>query len=265
MPSHDFSDSNVVQTSDLVQSALDSVESHFGDLQKQVDSLQRLASVGTMAAMIAHEFNNMLTPIVSYCQYAVQRGEPDLMKTALERTLKNAQRLSDLTGKILGLAGGDQTPPTTISLKPLIEDAVACLGRDLDKDSITLRINVPDDLSVFAHAASLQQVLFNLILNARQAMLDRPGRLEITARTESDNRVTIEVSDTGPGIKPDHLSQIFEPFFSTKKQETRPDRAGLGLGLHVCKRLMTEQGGDITVQSQPGFGATFMITLPAAA
>lgn len=265
MPSHDFSDSNVVQTSDLVQSALDSVESHFGDLQKQVDSLQRLASVGTMAAMIAHEFNNMLTPIVSYCQYAVQRGEPDLMKTALERTLKNAQRLSDLTGKILGLAGGDQSPPTTISLKPLIEDAVACLGRDLDKDSITLRINVPDDLSTFAHAASLQQVLFNLILNARQAMLDRPGRMEITARTEPDNRVTIEVSDTGPGIKPDYLNQIFEPFFSTKKQETRPDRAGLGLGLHVCKRLMTEQGGDITVQSQPGFGATFTITLPAAA
>ncbi len=265
MPSHDFSDSNVVQTSDLVQSALDSVESHFGDLQKQVDSLQRLASVGTMAAMIAHEFNNMLTPIVSYCQYAVQRGEPDLMKTALERTLKNAQRLSDLTGKILGLAGSDQSPPITFSLKPLVEDAVACLGRDLDKDSITLRINVPDDLSVFAHAASLQQVLFNLILNARQAMLDRPGRLEITARTEPANRVTIEVSDTGPGIKPDNHSRIFEPFFSTKKQETRPDRAGLGLGLHVCKRLMTEQGGDITVQSQPGFGATFTLTLPAAA
>ncbi|MEK6643383.1 MAG: HAMP domain-containing sensor histidine kinase [Planctomycetota bacterium] len=262
MPSHDFSDSNVAQTGDLVQSALDGLDSQFGDLQRQVDTLQRLASVGTMAAMIAHEFNNMLTPIVSYCQYALQRGEPDLMKTALERTLKNAQRLSDLSGKILGLAGDASTGPTVVSLRPLIEDAVACLGRDLEKDSISLTIDVPEGLSATAHASSLQQVLFNLVLNARQAMLDRAGRLTIAARRMNDGKVAIEVADTGPGIKPENVPRVFEPFFSTKRHETRPDRGGLGLGLHVCKRLMVEMDGDISVASEPGLGATFTLTLP---
>jgi signal transduction histidine kinase len=185
------------------------------------------------------------------------------LRTALDRTLKNAQRLSSLCGKLLGMAAADQMGPVSTPLRPLIEDALACLGRDLEKDAITLHLDVPDDLAVRAHAASLQQVLFNLILNARQAMLDRPGRLSFSARRETD-RVVIDVTDTGCGIKPDHLGKIFEPFFSTKQNESRPDRAGIGLGLHVCKRLMAEQMGDISVYSQPGQGATFTLTLPAA-
>lgn len=255
---------NVTQTEIAVQSTIENLEGTFRDLQRQVERLQRLASLGTVCAMVAHEFNNMLTPIISYSQYALQRGEGDLMRTALEKTLKNAQRLAGLSGRILGLATPDQMGPVVTPLRPLIDDSAACLGRDLEKDSITLVIDVPEGLSVRAHRASLEQVLFNLILNARQAMLDRPGRLTIAARGAGDGKVTIEVTDTGCGIKQEHIGRVFEPFFSTKQHETKPDRGGVGLGLHVCKRLMTDQDGDISVQSKAGAGTTFTLTLPAA-
>ena len=99
-----------------------------------------------------------------------------------------------------------------MSLLPLIEDAVACLGRDLEKDSISLTIDVPEGLSATAHASSLQQVLFNLVLNARQAMLDRAGRLTIAARLLDAGMIAIEVADTGPGIKPENLPRAFVEF-----------------------------------------------------
>ncbi len=257
-------DSNVTQSDIAVQSTIENLESTFRDLQHQVESLQRLASLGTVCAMVAHEFNNVLTPIITYSQYALQDGQPDMLRGALDKTLKNARRLSILCGKILGLATPDQMGPVPAPLAPLINDALACLGRDLSKDSITVDLDVPEGLSARAHAASLQQVLFNLILNARQAMLDRPGRLTISARPLDDGRVVIHVTDTGCGIKPEHLGRIFQPFFSTKVHENQPDRGGIGLGLHVCKRLMADQEGDISVESKPGVGTTFTLTLPSA-
>lgn len=258
----DFADGNVIHADAAVQSALDGLEAQFRDLQKQVESLQRLAGLGTVCSMIAHECNNIMTPIVSYCQYALQRGESDLMRTALERSLKSAQKLTTLCGRILNLATGGTDETSAVSVRAAIDDAVICLGHDLEKDSIALTVEVPETLTVCAHPASLQQVLFNLLLNARQAMLGLPGRLTIRA-AECDDRVMIDITDSGCGIKPEDLSRLFEPFFSTKRHEPRPDRGGVGLGLHVCKRLLTQAGGDISVRSKPGEGTTFTVILPA--
>jgi signal transduction histidine kinase len=261
----DFAEGNVIQDDDAVQGALDRLETQFRDLHKQVESLQRLAGLGTICSMIAHECNNVMTPIISYCQYALRLGDMGLMHKALERTLKNAQKLTDLCGVILNMATGASDESGAVNVRSAVNDAIACLGRDLEKDSITSTLDIPDSLTVKVPASSLQQVLFNLILNARQAMLDRPGRLTISARLGDDNRVQLDVTDTGCGIKPDDLKKIFEPFFSTKRHESRPDRGGAGLGLHVCKRLMTAAGGDITVASKPGEGTTFTLTLPSGA
>ena len=95
-------------------------------------------------------------------------------------------------------------------------------------------------------------------------MLDRRGSLTITATTSKAGRVEITVADTGPGIQPEHLSRLFEPFFSTKGQADRTDRGGAGLGLSICKRLLDDCGGSIQVASQYGCGAAFTISLPAA-
>jgi signal transduction histidine kinase len=242
---------------------LDGLERRLTDLQVQVERLQRLASLGTISAMLAHEFNNILTPIVSYCGYAIQRGDPELMRTAVEKTHKNAQRLTTLCNRILGMAVDDQMGPTETAVLPLVRDAVECLGRDLEKDNITLAIDVPDNLKVHATPGALQQVLFNLVINARQAMIDKGGSLKITARPLPGGRVGIDIADTGCGIKPEHIERIFEPFFSTKQHQGRPDRRGIGLGLHISKQLMEEQQGAIAVASKPGAGTTFTLTLPA--
>ncbi len=247
-----------------IQAQLDHLERHMQLLHRQIERLQRLAALGTMSATLAHEFNNLLTPIVSYCGYALSRDDPELLRTAVEKAHKNAQRLSTLCGKVLGLAVDDQMGPTNVELRPIVVETVECLGRDLEKDNVTLSIDVPSPLSARATPSSLQQVLFNLVINARQAMLDKGGALKIIAARLEDGRVEIRVADTGHGIKPDHIDHIFEPFFSTKQHESKPDRHGIGLGLHICKRLMEEQGGDITVASTPGRGTTFSLILPRA-
>jgi len=258
----DTNHGNVSQQDESVQGTLAGIEQTIAELHRQVASLQRLASLGTVTAMLAHEFNNVLTPIVSYCQYALTRSDAEMMRTAVEKTLKNATRLTALCGKILGMATDERMGPAPTPIAPVVQDALTCLCRDLEKDNITLHVDVPPELVARAHVASLQQVLFNLILNARQAMIGTAGRLSITGRRGEDGRVLIEISDTGCGIRPEHLDKLFQPFFSTKRHESRPDRSGIGLGLHICKRLMTEQEGDISVRSKPREGTTFTLALP---
>ena len=171
-PSNDIS---LSPTERGVEHQLDHLERHLALLQRQVEQLQRLASLGTVCTMIAHEFNNMLTPIISYCQYAQQRGEDDLMRTAVDKTLKNAQRLSVLCDRVLGIAVDDRMGPTDTAILPLVRDAVDCLGRDLEKDNIRLTIDVPEDLQARVAAGSLQQVLFNLVMvMLAPASRDRP-------------------------------------------------------------------------------------------
>ena len=242
---------------------LDNLERDLQDLRLQVQRLQRLASVGTIATMLAHEFNNLLTPILSYSQFARSSDDPDLQKTALEKCYKNAQRMATMCSKVLGVAVTDQLGPAMTEIRPLLVDAVACLGRDLAKDNIQLTIDAAEDLTARVHAGSLQQILFNLVLNARQAMLDHPGRLTLAAAMIENGRLQITVADTGCGIRPENIDRIFEPFFSTKEYEGQQDRRGLGLGLHICKQLVEEQQGQITFQSAPNQGTTFTLTLPA--
>jgi signal transduction histidine kinase len=106
----------------------------------------------------------------------------------------------------------------------------------------------------------LQQVLFNLLLNARQAIQHRNGRIRITADRETEGRIAVHVADNGAGIPADRLPEIFNAFYSTKKD--RPDKSGIGLGLTLCKEIVEEHGGAMRVASEPDRGTTFTFTLP---
>jgi len=257
-------DETVQQTAGaLVEQQLHTLEAQIGDLRKQLREAQRLAALGTMAAMIAHEFNNLMTPVISYAQYALEKNDDGLMRRAVEKALQQAKRASQMCDRILGVATQQHLGPGPVQIKPLVEETVASLGRDLGKDNIQVRIEIPDDIRVRAHAGHLQQVLLNLILNARQAMLGRPGILTISAAPVGENQVAIKVKDTGCGIRPEDLDRIFEPFFTTRRHADRPDQRGIGLGLTVCKDLVEEDGGSIEVQSEVNKGTTFTITLPA--
>ncbi len=249
-----------------LQAQLDQLERQFELLRSQVRKSQRLASLGTGAAVLAHEFNNLLTPILNYAQAAMGSDDPAFMAKALGSIHKQAKIMVGIAGRVLRVAADEPVERKPTPVRELVDDTVLALGRDLSRDNITLTIQIDPQLFVLADRHELLQVLFNLLLNARQAMLGKPGRLAIDAAPDPADpaRVHICVRDSGPGIKPDDLPQVFEPFFSTKQHESRAGRGGIGLGLSVSREIIAESGGELSVESEYGRGTTFMITLPAA-
>lgn len=243
---------------------VDDLARRFVELQRQTQRLQKLASIGTLSAMLAHELKNLLTPIVGYAQYAIQKPEADLMQTALNSALRNAQAAAALCDRILRMADAREPSVTRVPIRAAVEDALGCLGRGVDRDGIRLDVRIDESLAVRFNADDLRQVLFNLILNARQAMLDRPGTLTLAARGADGERVIIDVTDTGGGIRSEDVSHVFEPFFTTRRQGERPDRRGIGLGLTICRQMVESAGGSISVSSRWGEGTTITLDLPAA-
>jgi signal transduction histidine kinase len=225
--------------------------------------LKALANLGSASHMIAHEINNLLTPLTSYATLALENlDDTQLIEKALKKTVQNCQRSTKIMEAILAMANDKKLQKNNAKLLTLVQDVFTCLCRDFSKDGITVNINIPNDLEVWVAPVQIQQVLMNLILNARDAMLKSGGALAITA-TECDQEVKIEVKDTGCGVESSDLENIFDSFFSTKPDENLPARdSGYGLGLAFCAKVIDAHGGNISVQSKPGNGTTFIITLP---
>ncbi len=213
--------------------------------------------------MIAHEINNLLTPLANYAALALNNpDDKSLVEKALEKTVQSCERASKIMESMLAMADGERQEKKNARLIALVEEIFTCLCRDFAKDGITVKIRIPEDLTVWAVPVQIQQVLMNLIFNARDAMLPRGGILSVKAR-ESSDAVQIEVADTGCGIEPGDLKNIFESFFTTKTDGKRPsEHSGSGLGLAFCKKIVDAHGGCISVESKPAEGSTFAITLP---
>ncbi len=257
------SDHETAVDQNLIQDQFHNLEEQFQNLQKQLWHAQRLASLGTMAAMVAHEYNNLMTPVLSYARYAVDQNDPELMRSALEKVLKQVARARQFSERILNIAADQDRGPISISLRKLVEESLECLGRDLAKDNITLTLEIDPEILVRINPGQMEQVFVNLIQNARQAMLGRRGRLTLSARREGAHAL-IDISDTGCGIRTEDIAKIFEPFFTTKSRADRPDKRGIGLGLAICRDIVNSHSGDITVESRLGHGTTFTIKLPLA-
>jgi signal transduction histidine kinase len=227
-----------------------------------------LATIGTIAAVIAHEFNNLLTPIVSYSQYALQSAESDkpdleLIKKALSKTFQSASKAGKICTSMLNLARG-QSVFGQVPVQQLVDEVLLVLARDPQKDGIALRVQIQPGLVVHGDPVQLEQVLLNLLINARQAMLGRGGSITVKASSApEDDEVRIQVIDTGPGIPEKLLPKIFQPFFTTKGTARPGESRGTGLGLAICKEIVEHHKGRISVVSEPGRGTTFTIHLPA--
>jgi signal transduction histidine kinase len=265
-----------VSTTPSTSTALsDSLGEKLAQMQQQLESLrtqltesQRLATIGTISAVIAHEFNNLLTPIVSYSQFALQsaQGEnPDmeLIKKALSKSFQSADKAGKICQSMLGLARG-QSIFGDVPVQKLVDETLLVMARDPRKDGIALRVQIEPDLTVFGDPVQLEQVLLNLLINARQAMLGRGGSLTIKGFCNpSQPEVLIQVIDNGPGIPDKLLPRIFEPFFTTKGTARKGEAKGTGLGLAICKEIVEHHKGRIEVESEVGQGSTFTIILPA--
>lgn len=257
-------ESSVAPDEHPLQAHLDQLERQFAGLRDQLRHAQRLASIGTMSTMIAHEFNNLFTPVMAYARQALDTGDVELMKKALDKTLTHIQIIRQMCDRIVGLVKNGETGHSCHAMLGLVENALGCLGRELTKDNIAVNVQIDPQLVVRVNGHQIQQVLLNLILNARQAMLGRRGRLSIDAAPDGAGKVTVHVRDTGCGIREEDVARIFEPFFSTKQYAERPDKRGLGLGLTICKDIIEEHGGQLTAESKLGEGTTFTFTIPAA-
>ncbi|MGC4030624.1 MAG: ATP-binding protein [Tepidisphaeraceae bacterium] len=248
---------------------LRAAQDELAALRDQVMQTQRLATIGTIAAVIAHEFNNILTPVISYSQYALASAESDkpdagLIKKALTKSFAGATKAGRICNSMLGLARGE-TEHDDVPVQNLVDETLLVLARDPHKDGIALRVQVQPDLLVRGDCVQLEQVLLNLLINARQAMLGKGGSITVKAVDLPDeNAVRLSVIDTGPGIAADTIGRIFDPFFTTKSTARRGEHRGTGLGLAICKEIIDAHHGRIEVQSELGKGTTFQITLPKA-
>jgi signal transduction histidine kinase len=247
---------------------LDIAQQQLNAIKEQLTESQRLAAIGTIAAVIAHEFNNILTPMISYSQYALQSAESDqpdigLIRKALGKSFQASTKAGRICNSMLSLARGETTFGP-VSIQTLVDEVLLVLARDPQKDGIALRVQVQPDLCVDGDQVQLEQVLLNLLINARHAMLGKGGALTIKAGTVENGQLRIQVIDTGPGIPEKLLPKIFQPFFTTKGTARRGETKGTGLGLSICKDIVEHHHGRIEVQSEVGKGTTFSIYLPSA-
>lgn len=222
-----------------------------------------MAYLGTLAGGLAHEIRNPLSTMKVNLQLLrddLDRDGEDALLRGRRRidTLEKAvRRLEEIVDDFLKFARGFDLQPAPTDLNDLIQEVVVFVEPEAQRHHVRIRTAFAKLPPILADRKYLQQVLLNLVLNARQAIEATGAEGEIFITTHArDGAVEIHVTDTGPGIADDVLPRIFEAYFSTKK-------GGTGLGLPTCRRIVEEHGGRITVQSELGKGTSFVIRLPA--
>ena len=231
-------------------------------LRQQLLHAQKLSSVGALASSVAHEFNNILTTIINYARLALRTPGDETARTqALEKILKGSQRAATIINSMLGFARNTSTRRERTDLVALVEEVLILTDKDLSKHRVQVEKRLTARPVVLAVPGQIEQILVNLIINARQAM-PRGGRLVIELR---ENRpagmAEVRIADTGVGIPPDRLRLIFEPFYTTKEPDEH-GHGGTGLGLSVCRQIIEQHHGRIRVESVVGKGSTFIVKLP---
>jgi signal transduction histidine kinase len=235
--------------------------SETDQLRQQLLQAQKLSSVGALASSVAHEFNNILTTIINYARLALRCTDAAARDQALERILKGSQRAATIINSMLGFARNNSTQREATDLVALVEEVLLLAEKDLSKHRIHVEKKYHGRPRAGVVPAQIEQVLLNLIINARQAM-PRGGHLRLQVRENARTRmVEMSVADTGVGIPTDRLRLIFEPFYTTKEPDAN-GHGGTGLGLSVCRQIIEQHQGRIRVESLVGKGSTFTVKLP---
>lgn len=234
----------------------DRLEEIVAERTEQLQRSERLASIGTLAAGIAHEINNPLNSILLTANHAIRYGKPEEFAAAFKTISEEAQRGGQIVKGILKFAKEEKAPKMPGDLNDAVRHAVDLARSYADSANLTLELNLSDSIPpVPLSMTEMEQVIVNLIKNAAEAS-HGPVRIVLSTGL-SDTHVWLKVSDDGPGMPPETIRYIFDPFFSTKRQS-----GGSGLGLSICHGIVLDHGGTITVESKVGSGTTFMIKLP---
>lgn len=231
----------------------------LAEAHQQLVQSEKMAAFGQLGAGIAHEIKNPLAGIIGFAQLALRKAEKDspLLKniTIIE---KESRRCKEIIDSLLKFARSEDTATEGVAINQVVEDAVAIVDHQLGIAGIGLTKDLADELPPITGSANqLQQVMMNFMINAQQAMAEKPGSITISTALNGKGKVEITVRDTGPGIPEEIQTRIFEPFFTTKESSK-----GTGLGLSVSYRIIRDHNGEVHLESTPGEGASFIVTLP---
>lgn len=239
-------------------------ELRLHQLQDELAHVARVSAVGSLAAALAHELNQPLAAITNYMGAAQELvdgdiSDPEMLRDAVSSAAEQALRAAEIVRRLRDFIARGETVQRVESLRKLVREAsaLALLGSGKNEIEVRVALEPAADL-VFVDAIHVQQILFNLIRNALEAMETAPiKRLEILSSRMTGGMVELSISDSGSGLSPDVLANLFEPFRTTKS-------SGMGLGLSICRTLAEAQGGRISAGSSSAGGSRFAFTLPLA-
>ena len=241
------------------------------DLQEQVEMLQqqlvqaqKLTALGELVSTTTHEFNNVLMTIMNYAKMGLRHDDKQTRDKALNKILTSSERAAQITNAVLGMARNrsDEMEPT--NLGQIFQESLILLEREMTKYRIRLEKQFEDVPEAMANGNQIQQVLLNLLINARQAMPEGGTILLKLSHDTDSEMVVMVVRDSGSGIPKDKLPRIFDRFYSTKEGPDESGKGGTGLGLSACRNIIEGHQGRIRVESSVGKGTQFTIMLPVA-
>lgn len=239
-----------------------SLEEQVAVLKERLAHAQRLTALGELVGTTTHEFNNVLTTIINYAKMGMRHKDAATRDKAFEKIHLAGQRAAKLTTGILGMARNRSTAFEPTDLARIVDDALVLLERELSKYKIAIDKHLDPVPKVMANGNQIQQILMNLLINARQAM-PSGGRVILKLRHDAENNmVELIVRDTGCGMAPETLRKIFDPYFSTKSGPDASGKGGTGLGLSTCREIIEAHHGKIRVESTLGKGTAFTLKLP---
>jgi len=225
----------------------------------ELNAVSRLATVGEMAAGVAHEINNPLTGVVGFSGLMLKKAIPEDIRKDVDIIHEGARRIASVIDRMLRFARQSKPERTSVNINDIVETTIAMRAYEIQSSDIKITTELDPDLPLTsADAGLLQQAFLNIILNSEQAMKLAHGKGNLTIKTERiNNTIQASFKDDGPGIAQKNLDKIFNPFFTTREVGQ-----GTGLGLSVCHGIVMQHGGKIYARSKLDKGATFFVELP---
>ena len=240
-----------------------SLEQQIEILKQRLSEAQKLTALGELVGTITHEFNNVLMTIIERAKLGLRHKDQATREKAFEKILAAGNRAAKITNSVLGMARSRSSGQETTDLTALVEDSLLLLEREMSKYRVKVEKSFRQIPPARVNGNQIQQVLLNLLINARQAM-PRGGRVLIKlVYDEQNDMIDLVVRDFGAGIPPDKLPHIFDSFFTTKSGPDASGKGGTGLGLAACREILEAHRGRIRVESSPGKGTGITIRLPA--
>ena len=233
-------------------------------LKQQLAQSQRLTALGELVGTTTHEFNNVLMTILNYAKMGMRHKDAPTRDKCFDKIFNSANRAATITNTVLGLARNRSAGQEPTDLGKLVENTLLLLEREMNKYRVTVEKSFQPIPQAYVNGNQIQQVLLNLLINARQSM-PSGGRLWIKLLHDAENdMIDLVIRDNGSGIPAEKLPRIFESFYTTKTGPDASGKGGTGLGLSMCRDIIESHHGRIRVDSTVGKGTAFTLKLPTA-